>query len=68
MKGKLKRHREQQPKNNTVKKVKLEDIFSERVNQSDGFPRERILDKFISDLVRYKVFNVLRWSIITFLL
>lgn len=50
VKGKLKRHREQQPKNNTVKKVKLKDIFSDRVNQSDGFARERILDKFISDL------------------
>lgn len=53
VKGKQKRHIEQQPKNNTVKKVKLKDIFSDRVNQSDGFARERILDKFISDLVRY---------------
>lgn len=53
VKGNLKRHREQQPKNNTVKKVKLKDIFSDRVNQSDGFTRERILDKFISDLVKY---------------
>lgn len=53
VKGNLKRHREQQPKNNTAKKVKLKDIFSDRVNQNDGFARERILDKFISDLVKY---------------
>ncbi|XP_061198077.1 F-box/WD repeat-containing protein 8-like [Saccostrea echinata] len=48
----LKRHKDQQSNDKSVKKFKLKDIFSNKqgVNDGSGKIRERILDKFISDL------------------
>ncbi|XP_022341648.2 F-box/WD repeat-containing protein 8-like [Crassostrea virginica] len=47
---KTKRPTEQQTKDKTAKKLKLKDIFSDKLPGSGGETKERILDKFLSDL------------------
>lgn len=50
---KTKRPTEQQTKDKTAKKLKLKDIFSDKLPGSGGETKERILDKFLSDLVKF---------------
>lgn len=58
-KGCQKRQADQQPKEKTAKKFKLKDIFSNKLGVKDVLTRERILEKFISDLVKCCLLNSL---------